>query len=45
VVNRLAAAGRSVQQLPVTSIITTLVFCGFGLGLYGRLRASRSWRS
>jgi uncharacterized protein len=38
VVNRLAAAGRmAFSNYLVTSIITTLVFCGFGLGLYGRL--------
>lgn len=38
VVNRLAAAGRmAFSNYLTTSIITTLVFCGFGLGLYGRL--------
>ena len=38
VVNRLAAAGRmAFSNYLMTSIITTLVFCGFGLGLYGRL--------
>jgi uncharacterized protein len=37
-VNRLAAAGRmAFSNYLMTSIITTLVFCGFGLGLYGRL--------
>lgn len=35
---RLAAAGRmAFSNYLMTSIITTLVFCGFGLGLYGRL--------
>jgi uncharacterized protein len=38
VVNRLAAAGRmAFSNYLMTSIITTLVFCGFGVGLYGRL--------
>jgi uncharacterized protein len=38
VVNRLTAAGRmAFSNYLMTSIITTLVFCGFGLGLYGRL--------
>ncbi|HEY2357842.1 MAG TPA: DUF418 domain-containing protein [Phenylobacterium sp.] len=38
VVNRLAAAGRmAFSNYLMTSIITTLVFCGFGLGLYARL--------
>jgi uncharacterized protein len=38
VVNRLAAAGRmAFSNYLMTSIITTLLFCGFGLGLYGRL--------
>ncbi|HEY3947406.1 DUF418 domain-containing protein [Phenylobacterium sp.] len=38
VVNRLAAAGRmAFSNYLGTSIITTLVFDGFGLGLYGRL--------
>jgi uncharacterized protein len=37
-VNRLAAAGRmAFSNYLMTSVITTLVFCGFGLGLYGRL--------
>lgn len=37
-VDRLAAAGRmAFSNYLMTSIITTLVFCGFGLGLYGRL--------
>lgn len=37
-VDRLAAAGRmAFSNYLVTSIITTLVFCGFGLGLYGKL--------
>jgi uncharacterized protein len=37
-VNRLAAAGRmAFSNYLMTSIITTLVFDGFGLGLYGRL--------
>jgi len=38
VVTRLAAAGRmAFSNYLMTSIITTLVFCGFGLGLYGKL--------
>jgi uncharacterized protein len=38
VVNRLAAAGRmAFSNYLMTSIITTVVFCGFGLGFYGRL--------
>jgi uncharacterized protein len=38
VINRLAAAGRmAFSNYLMTSIITTLVFCGFGLGLYGKL--------
>jgi uncharacterized protein len=38
VVNRLAAAGRmAFSNYLMTSIITTVVFCGFGFGLYGRL--------
>ena len=38
VVNRLAAAGRmAFSNYLMTSIITTLVFCGFGFGLYGKL--------
>lgn len=37
-VARLAAAGRmAFSNYLMTSIITTLVFCGFGLGLYGKL--------
>lgn len=37
-VDRLAAAGRmAFSNYLMTSIITTMVFCGFGLGLYGRL--------
>ncbi len=37
-VERLAAAGRmAFSNYLMTSIITTLVFCGFGLGLYGEL--------
>jgi uncharacterized protein len=37
-VNRLAAAGRmAFSNYLVTSIITTILFCGFGFGLYGRL--------
>jgi len=36
--NRLEAAGRmAFSNYLMTSIITTLVFCGFGLGLYGQL--------
>jgi len=38
VVNRLAAAGRmAFSNYLMTSIITTFVFCGFGLGLYAHL--------
>jgi uncharacterized protein len=38
IVDRLAAAGRmAFSNYLMTSIITTLVFCGFGLGLYGKL--------
>lgn len=38
VVSRLAAAGRmAFSNYLMTSIITTVVFCGFGLGLYGKL--------
>ena len=38
VVNRLAAAGRmAFSNYLMTSLITTLLFDGFGLGLYGRL--------
>jgi uncharacterized protein len=38
VVNRLAAAGRmAFSNYLMTSIITTVLFCGFGFGLYGRL--------
>lgn len=38
VVSRLAAAGRmAFSNYLMTSIITTIVFCGFGLGLYGKL--------
>jgi uncharacterized protein len=37
-VSRLAAAGRmAFSNYLMTSVITTLVFCGFGLGLYGKL--------
>jgi uncharacterized protein len=37
-IDRLAAAGRmAFSNYLMTSIITTLVFCGFGLGLYGKL--------
>lgn len=37
-VDRLAAAGRmAFSNYLMTSVITTLVFCGFGLGLYGKL--------
>ena len=37
-VNRLEAAGRmAFSNYLMTSIITTFVFCGFGLGLYGEL--------
>lgn len=38
VVNRLAAAGRmAFSNYLMTSIITSLVFCGYGLGLFGEL--------
>jgi len=38
VVDRLAAAGRmAFSNYLMTSLITTLVFCGFGLGLYAKL--------
>ncbi|MGZ6016594.1 MAG: DUF418 domain-containing protein, partial [Phenylobacterium sp.] len=38
VVNRLAAAGRmAFSNYLMTSIITTLLFDGFGFGLYGHL--------
>ncbi|MBX3481359.1 MAG: DUF418 domain-containing protein [Caulobacter sp.] len=38
-VNRLAAAGRmALSNYLGTSIITSFVFCGYGLGLYGRLQ-------
>jgi uncharacterized protein len=38
VVNRLSAAGRmAFSNYLMTSIITTVVFCGFGFGLYGKL--------
>jgi len=38
VVDRLSAAGRmAFSNYLMTSIITTFVFCGFGLGLYGKL--------
>lgn len=37
-VERLAAAGRmAFSNYLMTSIITTFVFCGFGLGLFGKL--------
>ncbi|MEI7931757.1 MAG: DUF418 domain-containing protein [Alphaproteobacteria bacterium] len=37
-VRLLAAAGRmALSNYLVTSLITTLLFCGFGLGLYGKL--------
>lgn len=43
--NRLAAAGRmAFSNYLMTSIITSLVFCGYGLGLYGELsRAQQLW--
>jgi uncharacterized protein len=38
VVERLASAGRmAFSNYLMTSIITTVVFCGFGFGLYGKL--------
>ena len=44
-VNRLAAAGRmAFSNYLLTSIITSLVFCGYGFGLYGELsRAELLW--
>lgn len=44
-VNRLAAAGRmAFSNYLMTSIITSLVFCGYGLGLFGELsRAQQLW--
>ena len=43
--NRLAAAGRmAFSNYLLTSFITSLVFCGYGLGLYGILsRAEQLW--
>jgi len=43
--NRLAAAGRmAFSNYLMTSVITSLVFCGYGLGLYGELsRAEQLW--
>ncbi len=38
VIRLLAAAGRmALSNYLMSSVITTLVFCGFGLGLYGKL--------
>jgi uncharacterized protein len=38
IVNRLSAAGRmAFSNYLMTSIITTVAFCGFGFGLYGHL--------
>jgi len=44
-VNRLAAAGRmAFSNYLMTSIITSLVFCGYGFGLYGELsRFEQLW--
>jgi uncharacterized protein len=44
-VRLLAAAGRmALSNYLMSSLITTLVFCGFGLGLYGKLeRAQLLW--
>lgn len=44
-VNRLEAAGRmAFSNYLMTSIITSFVFCGYGLGLYGQLeRAELYW--
>jgi uncharacterized protein len=44
-VNRLAAAGRmAFSNYLMTSIITSLVFCGYGFGLYGELsRFQQLW--
>ena len=45
VVNRLAAAGRmAFSNYLMSSILTSLVFCGYGLGLFGELsRAELMW--
>lgn len=44
-VSRLEAAGRmAFTNYLMTSVITSLVFCGYGLGLYGHLsRAQQLW--
>jgi len=44
-VSRLEAAGRmAFSNYLMTSVITSLVFCGYGLGLYGHLsRAGQLW--
>ncbi|MFM8819151.1 MAG: DUF418 domain-containing protein [Phenylobacterium sp.] len=44
-VSRLEAAGRmAFTNYLMTSVITSLVFCGYGLGLYGHLsRAGQLW--
>jgi uncharacterized protein len=44
-VNRFAAAGRmAFSNYILTSVITSLVFCGYGFGLYGQLsRAELLW--
>ena len=44
-VSRLEAAGRmAFTNYLMTSVITSLVFCGYGLGLYGHLsRAEQLW--
>jgi len=44
-INRLEAAGRmAFSNYLMTSIITSFVFCGYGLGLYGQLeRAELYW--
>ena len=43
--NRLAAAGRmAFSNYLLTSVITSLVFCGYGFGLYGELsRSEQLW--
>lgn len=43
-VNRLAAAGRmALSNYLMSSIITTVIFCGFGFGLFGKLERAELW--